>query len=489
MIKNATDPRPAGADAPRAEPAGAPPVSPARRWWLLYAVAAATFLPAIGFHYVGEEAIFPISSLEMWHRREWLQQLFYGASLLHNPLFNWLIIPVAAVVGWEHMLAVTRALTILATAGTGLVVAWLAHALYRDAAFSAFAALVYLTLADVFFYRGWLAYADPLFALFLAAAMASLWIACLRRSHGLLALAVGMLTCAFMTKAMTAYAFYGGTALALVLADRRHLSFLLSPASWLAHLAGAAFLVGWLGFVPDNTGQGARMFAEILAKLAPTSWLDYGLKLATYPLDTAVRLAPALLVAGYFAWRRGEALPRDPHRRVALGILLINYLPYWLAPQSSMRYLLPLFPLAGLAIARVLWDAGPHALAVTRRWLVAAIVLKLLLVLVAFPLYQEHYRGRNFEQVARDIRARVGTHPLYTNNVTASGMSVVAHLDILRLPAPPLTFPPQRWDSGFVITYTPEPELGRVAMEYRLGGNRLYLLCRGAACAAVTGGP
>lgn len=457
--------------------------SDAARWWGLYVIAAATFLPAIGFYYVGEEAIFPLSSLEMWYRGEWVQQFFYGASLKHNPLFNWMIIPLASATGWEHMLGVTRTITIAATVGMGGVLAWLCRALYRDAALAAFAALAYLTLADAFFYRGWLAYADPLFAFFVFGSIACLWFACERRSGGVLALAVVALTCAFLTKALTAYAFYGAAALVL-LSRREHRSFLLGPASWAVHLVGAVLPLAWLYFVPDNTGQGVRMFAEIVAKLTPTSPAEYALKLVTYPLDTAARLAPALFIAGYYAWRNRAAASRslDPHCRTALWIAFFGSLPYWLAPQSASRYLLPLYPLAGLVIARMLWEAGAPAVAVTRRWVIAAIALKLVLVLVLFPQYQERYRGRNFETAADDIQRRANGHALYTMSDNASGLSVTAHLDVLRLPAPPLTFPPEKWDTGFVITYTSNPALGRVAAEYRLGGDMLYLLCRGAAC-------
>jgi len=453
-----------------------------RLWWL-YAIAAATFLPAIGFYYVGEEAIFPLSSLEMWYHGKWVEQLFYGGSLKHNPLYNWLIISLASLAGWEHMLGVARAITIAATVGIGGLLAWLCRALYRDGAFAAFSALVYLTLADVFFYRGWLAYADPLFAFFIFGAVACLWVACARRNAGLLALAVAALTCAFMTKALTAYAFYGAAALVLI-AHREHRSFLLGPASWAVHLVGAALPVAWLYFVPDNADQGDRMFAEIVAKLAPTNLADYALKLVTYPLDTAARLAPMLFIAGYYAWRNRAAGSRslDTHCRVALWVAFLGYLPYWLAPQSAIRYLMPLYPLAGLVIARVLWEAGSPAVMDTRRWMIAVIALKLVLVLALFPQYQERYRGRNFQAAALDIQQRTAGHVLYTLGDNASGLSVTAHLDILRLPAPPLTVPPQQWESGFVIAQAPDARLGQVVAEYRLGGNVLYLLCRGTAC-------
>ena len=457
-----------------------------RRAWILFAIAAATFLPALGFYFVGEEAIFPITSLEMWYHGEWMRQLLYGANVQHNPFLNWLIIPAATLAGWEHVLGVTRAVAIASTVGSGLVLAWLCNTLYRNAAFAAFAALVYLTLADLFVYRGWLAYVDPFFTLVMFSAMACLWVACERRSAALLALAAALLACSVMTRAFTGYVFYGAAWLVLLVADRQYRSFLVSKSSWLLHIVGAAMPLAWLFLVPENVGQGGRMFAEIITKLAPESFAQYGLKLMAYPLRTAASLSPAVLLAAYYLWRgrSGTAAPADRHLRVALWIEVINYLPYWLAPQSSMRYLMPLYPLAGLVIARILWRAGPAALATTQRWLIAMIALKLVLAIVVMPYYQKHYRGENYALTAKAIVERAAGHPLYTNDVSASGLSVSTHVDILRLPAAPLTFPPAQWYSGFVMAYTPDPKLGRLVEKYRLGGNVLYLLCRGNACAA-----
>ncbi len=82
----------------------------ARSWWWLFAAAAVTFLPALCFYYVGEEAIFPISALEMWFHGEPVKRLLFGADLQHNPLFAWLIIPPASLFGWDSMLVVARGL-------------------------------------------------------------------------------------------------------------------------------------------------------------------------------------------------------------------------------------------------------------------------------------------------------------------------------------------------------------------------------------------
>lgn len=455
-------------------------------WWLLFAIAALSFLPALGFYYVGEEAVFPKSALEMWFHGEPVKRLLFGTDLQHTPLFAWLIIPPASVLGWDWVLPVTRAITIAATVLTGLVAAWLAQSLYRDPLFSAVTAAVYLTLANLFFYRGWLAYVDPLFGLLVFSALACLWVACERRSHRLLLFAVLALTAAFLSKALTAYVFYAGAVAALLLqpAYRR---FLLSLPAVAIHVLAAALLLLWLGFVAPSRGQGGRMFGEILAKLAPENLADYALKLLAYPLETLLALAPAGILALWLLLRRRSALNAagDIHLRTAALIALAGYLPYWLAPHSNMRYLLPLYPFAGLIIARLLWLGGEGVLANTRKWLVGVIVLKLLVVTIAFPLYQSRYRGENYLRMAETLIDVTKGHPLYTLNVSASGLSVAAYIDVARLPQPPLTFPPADLKDGFIIAYTPDPKVGEVAAEYRLGGNTLYLLCRGTACAAA----
>lgn len=467
-------------------PASSAAADSPRGWWLLFAVAALSFLPALGFYYVGEEAVFPKSALEMWFHGEPVKRLLFGSDLQHTPLFAWLIIPPASLLGWDWVLPVTRAITIAATVLTGLVAAWLAQSLYRDPRFSAVTAAVYLTLADLFFYRGWLAYVDPLFGLLVFSALSCLWVACERRSHRLLLFAVLALTAAFLAKALTAYVFYAGAVAALLLqpAYRR---FLLSLPAIAIHVLAAALLLLWLGFVAPSRGQGGRMFGEILAKLAPANLADYALKLLTYPLETLLALAPAGILALWLLLRRRSALnvAGDIHLRTAALIALAGYLPYWLAPHSNMRYLLPLYPFAGLIIARLLWLGGEGVLANTRKWLIGAIVLKLLVVTVVFPLYQSRYRGENYLRMAETLIDVTKGHPLYTLNVSASGLSVAAYIDVARLPQPPLTFPPADLKDGFIIAYTPDPKIGEVAAEYRLGGNTLYLLCRGTACAAA----
>ncbi len=450
---------------------------------VLLLIAALSYAPTLAFFYVGEEAIFPISSLEMWHGRDWFHQHLFGLNLQHNPLFNWLIIPFAALIGWEYMLPVTRALTIAATLGTAAATAWLAWQLTRDRAFAAFAALLYLTLADVLFYRGWLAYVDPLFGFFVFGAIAALWVACEDGRRALLAVAVASLTCAFLSKAFTAYVFYGAAALVLMIDPRRR-RVLLGGTSLALHAGALLAPAAWLWLVVGDQGQGTRMLSEIIVKLAPAGVLEYLRHLAGFPVETMLRLSPAFLLAGYYVWRRRIAIaPRwEPHWRAALWIACLNYLPYWLSPHGSIRYLVPLYPVIALALAMLLWSADAQALRNVRHWLAGAIALKLVAVLL-FPLYQSHYRGENYALAAQRIIERTAGHSLYTTNDTASGLSVAGYIDAWRHPAPPLQWMPRLWESGFVIAEAPDTAVGEVVEKFRLGRNELFLLCRGAACA------
>ena len=454
----------------------------ARNFWRLYAVAALGLLPALFYYYVGEEAIFPISSLEMWQRGTWLKQYLYGMDVQHNPLFNWLIMPLSALAGWKHVLIVTRALTVCATLITGLTVAWLTQCLFRNKAFAAFAALTYLTMADVLFYHGWLSYADPLFAMFIFAAVAALWAGVHERRNKLLFAAGMLLTCAFMTKALTAYLFYGA-AIFVLLFDAQQRSFLFRWPSLFIHTATFAAPLGWFALIPSGSSQGGRMFAEILYKLAFPEMSAYFTRLITYPLEVFIWLSPATLLAAYFWVRHRRREKYSSLLRTAFWIALLEFLPYWISPKGGMRYLLPVYPLLALIAAHIIWQSGENARTIAHRWMIGAIVVNFFLALIVFPLYQGHYRGKNYDETAADILALSGNYPLYSSNASASGLSVTAYLDQRRYPAPAIQLPPEQWQTGYVLTLGPDEKQGVVFRKYQLGGDELYLLCRGDACA------
>jgi 4-amino-4-deoxy-L-arabinose transferase-like glycosyltransferase len=456
----------------------------AKTWWWLYAAAALSLYTTLGLPYIGEEAVYTITSLEMRLNQDYFVTTLYGTNYGRPPLLNWLIIPLAEMLGWDRMLLASRLVAATATVLTGLVLAWLTLNLTRNRALAAFAAVVFLS-GDALFYRGWLAYADPLLTLCVFGAIACLWVAVLRKEGALLWLAVLLVTCGFLAKVQTAYLFYG-VALVVLAAGRDARRFLLGVHSIAAHAAAVAALLAWNAYFTYGT-QSASTGVDILLKIKSVDLADYLHQLWSFPPETVLRLAPASLVFVYYWWRTRAAAPAATVEgfpwRTLLAMLALNYLPYWLGPKTHIRYIMPLYPLAALALAAAIWNFGARPRVIAARWFVAAVVLRYAIGLWIFPWYQEHYRG-HYAATAAQIAATTRGLPLYATDVSSTGLSVTAHLDTLRYPAAYLHWPPAQWSDGFVLSYAPNAELGEVAASYPLGGNTLYLLCRGAACRA-----
>ncbi|HEV2007678.1 MAG TPA: phospholipid carrier-dependent glycosyltransferase [Burkholderiales bacterium] len=454
-----------------------------KTWWWLYAMAALSFATTLTLPYIGEEAVYTITSLEMRLNHDFFVTTLYATNYGRPPLLNWLIIPLAEVLGWDRVLLASRLVTATATIVTGLVVAWLGLNITRNRGLAAFAALVFLS-GDVLFYRGWLAYADSLFTMFVFSAIASLWVGVLRRQHALLWLAVLLLTCGFLSKVHTAYLFYA-IAFIVLCVDRDARRFLLGANSIAAHAVALSALLAWNAYFThgaQSTGTGV----DIALKLKSVDLGDYLNQLWSFPVETVLRFLPVSAVAIYFGWRmrhakREDALGTEFPWRSLIAMLVLNYLPYWLGPQTHIRYIMPLYPLTALLIAATVWRCGERALVSATRWLIAALMLRYAMGIWLFPWYQQNYRG-DYAYTAAQIEAATQGYPLYTTDVSATGLSVTAQLDSSRFPAPYLRWPPAQWKHGFVLSYTPDPELGQIVASYALGGNKLYLLCRGTAC-------
>jgi 4-amino-4-deoxy-L-arabinose transferase-like glycosyltransferase len=454
-----------------------------RLWWL-YALAAASFLPTLLLPYIGEEGVYTITSLEMWHGRDFFVSTLYGVAYGRPPLYNWMIIPLANLLGWDHVLIAARSVTAAATVASGLILAWLAANLTGNRTLAALAAAVYLS-GDALFYRGWLAYSDPLFSLFVFASIACLWIGLERDRASLIWLGVAAVTCAFLTKVQTAYLFYGFSL--LVLCTRRDLrARLLRPWPIAAHAAGAAAFVAW----HFSATRGANLEDTTYHLLHKASTFDPGAylgQLGSFPLETLSRFLPASVLAAWF-WYRDRHRPRADAAKAGafplamlVGMLALNWLPYWLGPGTHIRYVLPLYPLFALLLAWIIWRAGEMRIRQTVYWLAAAVALKYVFAVWALPLHQSKFRGDQMA-AAESIERRTRGFPLYASDFSAAGLAVSARLDERRYPAAPLHQPPADWTDAFVLSYTPEERPGKVAEVISLRNDRIYLNCRGSAC-------
>jgi hypothetical protein len=460
----------------------AKPTADLRRW---YAWAVLCFVPTLFFQYVGEEAVYTLTSLEMWQRQEYMSTVMYGMTGGGGgrpPLFNWLVIPLANAIGWEHVLVATRSVTVLATLGTSGIIGWLAGQIWRDTSTGWLAALLYLVTVDVLLFRGWLAYSDPLFAMWVVLAIALAWVACLRSSYTLLAWAMGATFAAFLTKALTAYLFLG-VAWVVLMQDRSFRRFLLRPPAWLIYGLAMVLPLAWFKLGTHDAAQHATMSRDIWVKLSIPNALDYLQRLLTYPLETWVRLMPASFFITYLLFRARQSLAtQHPAMWMALAMAGLNFLPYWLAPHGGARYVLPIYALLALAAAHLLTRyPGVFKL---NRWVPSLLAVATLTNLLAYPYYQKTVRGENYAQVARELVEAYGSYPLYVSNVSATGLSIAANINRLQLDQAALVSPPADFDNGIVIAYSPTDVPGTLLRRLAMRNDAIYLICRGAACAA-----
>lgn len=454
-----------------------------RQLWLIYGAAAATLLIHLFHQYQGEESVYVLIAQEMREAHNFLVPTVFGHVYGRPGLFSWLIYGVAEVIGWEHVRLAARLVAAAATAGTGFALAWLVQRLFHDRRLAALAAAAYLS-GDVLIARGWVAYADPLFALFTFAAIACLWAATAERRASLLAVAVLCLIGSFLAKVLTGYIFYGVMGL-LLLWRHPNRWFLLSPWSLVLHALALGFPLAWNFFVDPsilrtliaNVGMHAQEGegGGLLARLAD---------IVLFPLRVVWHLLPVAGVYLYCLYRRAVSF-NNTDIVIASLFLIINLIPYWFGSGFSARYLMPLYPVFALVMSHGIAGSGEWTVELLRRLLWLTIGIN---IVVAAVDYAYWVRSKNGDQgtAARIIINRAGdSSSLYAADDTAGGLSLAAEVNTLRPTKPPLKRPPADWQ-GFAIAWKPAHGAGvEVAEPLVLGKQVRYLLCRGPVCPAA----
>lgn len=448
---------------------------PERQLWLLYAVAACTLLFQLFHQYLGEEGVYVIIAQEMRDTHDFRTPRLFGHIYGRPGLYSLLIYGLAEVIGWDHVRLAARLIAVLATIGTGFVLAWMVQRLFRDRWLAVFAAVAYLS-GDVLIERGWLAYSDPLFGFFTFSAIACLWIAVEERRAGFLAVAFLCLVGSFLTKVATGYVFYGVMGL-LLLCLHRNRWFLLSIPSLLLHGLAAACPFIWSFFIDPSV-------LRLLTRHVYRAETVQALSLLVNSAKIVMFLLPVAAVYIFCLYRRAVSL-KDPRIVVAWLFLIINVPPYLLVTGFYPRYLMPLYPMFALAMSNGIAGSGKATVEVTYRalWLTvfAAVVLA-----VANYAYLDRARKGDPYAMALSIIEKVGDAPFYARDTTSVGLGLVAEVNTLRSGKSPLRYPPSGWQ-GFALVKDPETSAGdKIAERLNLGNQVRYLVCRGTVCPADT---
>jgi hypothetical protein len=148
---------------------------------------------------------------------------------------------------------------------------------------------------------------------------------------------------------------------------------------------------------------------------------------------------------------------------------------------------MPIYPLFAMIMAYVVLRSGMRMQAIAAKALIATAGIAYVASLVGFPLYERYFRG-SYADAAQIVLDRIGDAPIYGTDFSSLGLSIVANLNVLRAPKPPIGSPPPDFASGYVLAMEPDQDIGPVALSFRVGrnangGRTRYLLCRGAACA------
>jgi len=449
----------------------------AKHYWRLFWLAGLTYaITLFSVQYTGEEAVYTLQSYEMWYRGEYLVPTQLGEPYQRPALYNWLIMAFSWLLGWDKVLMAARLVSALSSLASGLLLAWFVRRVWNDRLRAAFSAMVFISLWDVLGYYGWLAYSDAPFGFFCLTGMLFAWLAVRERSLVWLTVALLGACCGFMTKALTAYIFYG-VAMLISLWRMKAWRFTLSPVGWLLHLAALTPPLWWR----LRTPSGAGMVHDISDKLGGLGLLPYLKQITSFPLMTLGNLLPLGALALWVMWRqrKDQAPATDENMRLAAWIALVNFLPYWLAPQSGGRYLLPLYGLLALLVSAPLY-ATPELRRLATRWVMAAIAFKVVIAAWAFPAYTHKIRP-DIAAIAADVERITADQPLYSNDVAWVGLSVAATLDVARAPRPPLEMAGKDMLDGFILVEAPDPAQGQVVKAYK----GTYLLCRGSACSKI----
>jgi len=457
------------------------PVS-ARAYWLLCSIASLSFLLTLPVQYIGQESSYPLMSYEMWFYGKYLTPIMYGMYYWRPPLYNLMIIPIAQLIGWDQMLVAARLVALTATISSALLLSWFVRRLFGDKTFAAFTALIYLTLGDVLFYRGWLCYSDPVFGLFVLMSIVLGWLALAENRYTYLAIALLAVSAAFLSKALTAYVFYA-IAMIVVAYRQRRWPFMYSWKSLLLHGLALTFPLFWYHMVPAGASQSHGMLADITSKLIQINSGKYLKHVLVYALQTLIMLLPVagVLLYAFIVRQKLGKWRSHPYIVTVLIIALANYLPYWLSPKSDVRYILPLLPFIGLILAYLIFYGAPRVQQWSVKWIIGAIVLKFAFGLFGFPFFHQESRA-SFEYVAKDILRSAENYPLYAADMSGPALSVASHIDRLIYPKAPLTWPPANFNDGFVISTWRDQEMGRLVQKYTVGNDEVYLRCKGTAC-------
>jgi len=452
---------------------------PSLRIYQLLTLLAAVLmlLPLPVMQYVGEEGLMAMKSYEMFVRGDWLHPSILGMIWPHSPLWHWPVIMISKLIGWQHVDIAVRLVSVMATWLTALCAGLMGHWLFsRQHAHAGWlCALVYLTMGEVAFWYGWLGYVDATFGLFIFSAIAALWRAIADEHIGWFILSLLLISLAFMSKNITAYALFGAAGFVLLWRLQRwHL--LKNPFFLITGLLALGVPVLWQYFiVPIGENTATTTINDVLRNYAGYGALAFIGHWLSFPFVFLFRALPISLFLAWLWLRRKYQFQRDHTLTTLSLVLLICFLPFWISAGATPRYLVPLYGLVALLLTGLLLQLEQARLRQAMLLITLIVMIKIPYSLVILPGIKDWLPERNVKVVATEIMHLTDDAPLFSQDDVATGLAIAAYIDVWRQHRPPITWWHNSNKNAYILAETPTPALGRLVKSWRLRGDHVYL--------------
>jgi hypothetical protein len=189
-------------------------------------------------------------------------------------------------------------------------------------------------------------------------------------------------------------------------------------------------------------------------------------------------MLPASAVLLYIGYK-GEWFRAKNTSVSAFGLIaLVGFLPYWIAPLSHSRYLMPIYGFVAIYLTFLIQN-DLNLIGRVRKFIVWIVLFKLAFALVLFPLYTKAFRPP-IDQWAETVREIVADKTLFSVDQTWIGISVIDTVNRLNYPRPPVIRAYDSMESGYVLSDTSRADLGVLVKSF---DNKMFLYCFGARCA------
>jgi len=441
----------------------------------VFFAALVMLLPLPIMQYVGEESWYTLSAYEMFVNHKWWHQTLMGFDLAKTPLFNWLIIAVAEVIGWQHLEIAPRIISVLSTWGSAFVVYKMARRFFPQRMHTPWlAALIYLTMGEVSFWYGWLGYADASFGFFIFSAIACLWIAIEDEKLTWFLTSLLLITLAFMIKNSSCYAIFGLAG--IVLLQRHHRwRLLLNPLFVIPGLLALAVPWAYPAYIIKLGSNGDDAIAHALLNFTGFGIFDYIYHWISYPVLFIARAFPVTLLLIWFFWREKQRYSMDNNMLTLLWILLICLAPFWFSAGGTPRYLIPFYGIFALLLTGFTLQLDHKKMNVVFKTMLVIIILKIPFSFAVLPYIKDWRPERDIKVVVEDILQTTADKTVRTRNNVSTGLSIMAYMDVRMPPEQHI-----RWYDGkerqvFILSYARNADFGTVVKSYRLRGNDVFL--------------